>query len=791
MLDLSTENKALCFEDSTLKPLYIFIYYWQGEHWQYFTTIDEAIVMESMELDEGVLEGNNFELGSFVTHSMKVQWQNNGIRYKDMLAVPVQKIGDEYIAYFDGTINKEEVVENGQTVTAEISSLLSQKLDIDVLPSLKEQSGTRLPIMVYHTLNNLGVDIRTDWADRFANADYDMFLNESTLPQSLTLAEFLKQMGEFLGGHIVAQEKRVVNSLDDMTSYQPTGRLEIGFMRLANVDTVAQSNIKPLPNGYKRVEYIQTNGNQYINTGYIPTSNTKIEMQFYNFADYLSVSDPSNPIINTTALFGARTSSSENSFSLFASVYKLNEFVFDVSNSRVVIDQTPLYKQKISAQLDRITINDKTTSISAIPFECEYPLYLFSVNTAGNFDERCALGKLYSFKIYENDILQRDMIPCIRISDNKLGLYDIINGNFYVDENGSDFIAPNPIETYTLPYYINLYADKTNRVKFDQIRVLTETGDTQSGQRNYTFWWNDDVKTTYEIKNNIFFEALSTQNWEQCQNAVREVGSYLENQNLYYADLQTIYPPFVEGGDYLIVKSKNQGLLPSEYSVLESADISNSANTSVKAFVDSGIILDSDNIEIDLEFELLGGNSTILVVDGSLYGYSGFLLSASGNMLLCQIYNADSANPDAFRIPFVPLNQKIHLNLKFGNGKYQYSGTFSGNGEYDGSDVIYTKVESLLLGSGYYSAFSNYRLHHFALSQGGVKQCDMYPCLRERDSAVGMYDITQNTFKLIQGNPSPNYEIADIVVPALSTTARGIHSMRADILCKATNSNKN
>lgn len=787
MLDLSTENKALCFEDSTLKPLYIFIYYWQGEHWQYFTTIDKAIVMESMELDEGVLEGNNFELGSFVTHSMKVQWQNNGIRYKDMLAVPVQKIGSQYIAYFDGAITKEEVAENGQTVTAEISSLLSQKLDIDVLPTLKEQSGTRLPIMVYHTLNNLGVDIRTDWADRFANADYDMFLNESTLPQSLTLAEFLKQMGEFLGGHIVAQEKRVVNSLDDMIAYQPSGRLEIGFMRLANVDTVAQSNIKPLPSEYKRVEYIQTDGTQYINTGYIPNSNTKIEMQFYNFADYLSVSDPSNPIINTNALFGARTSITVNSFSLFASVYKLNDFVFDVSNSSVVIDQTPLYKQKISTQTDKITINGITKLTNVASLDCEYPLYLFSVNTAGSFDERCALGKLYSFKIYENDVLVKDMVPCVRTSDDKVGLYDVISETFYIDENGGNFIAPNPIETYTLPYYINLYADKANRVQFDQIRVVTKTGD----MLNYQIWWNDNIKSTYEIKNNIFFEALSTQNWKYCSNAVREVGSYLENQNLYYADLQTVYPPFVEGGDYLIIKSKNQGLLPSEYSVLESADISNSSNTSVKAFVDSGIILDSDNIEIDLEFELLGGNSTILVVDGSLYGYSGFLLSASGNMLLCQIYNADSANPDAFRIPFVPLNQKIHLNLKFGNGKYQYSGTFSGNGEYDGSDVIYTKVDSLLLGGGYYSAFSNYRLHHFALSQGGVKQCDMYPCLRERDSAVGMYDITQNAFKVIQGNPSPNYEIADIVVPALSTTARGIHSMRADMLCKATNSNKN
>lgn len=782
MLDLSTENKALCFEDSTLKPLYIFIYYWQGEHWQYFTTIDKAIVMESMELDEGVLEGNNFELGSFVTHSMKVQWQNNGIRYKDMLAVPVQKIGDEYIAYFDGKITKEEVAENGQTVTAEISSLLNEKLDIDVLPTLKEQSGTRLYIMVYHTLNNLGIDIRTDWADRFANADYDIFFNESTLPQKLTLSEFLKQMGEFLGGHIVAQEKRVVNSLDDMTSYQPTGRLEIGFMRLANVDTVAQSNIKPLPSEYKRVEYIESNGIQYIDTNIFPDDTTKIQIK-------IAMSKYSGGVI-----VGYRNNESD-AFRLFN--YNGNTYLDYGSGenyNRLIGDNTydgRINKGKIyDLEIGNRYVKDLDTGRnkvygSAVSFDDKS--FSIGIFNGGDTTEDSSSGKVFYCKIYKSNTLVADLVPCIRVSDNNVGMYDLVRNEFFANQGADSFIAPNPIETYTLPYYINLYADKANRVQFDQIRVVTKTGD----MLNYQIWWNDNIKATYEIKNNIFFEALSTQNWEQCQNAVREVGSYLENQNLYYADLQTVYPPFVEGGDYLIIKSKNQGLLPSEYSVLESADISNSSNTSVKAFVDSGIILDSDNIEIDLEFELLGGNSTILVVDGSLYGYSGFLLSASGNMLLCQIYNADSANPDAFRIPFVPLNQKIHLNLKFGNGKYQYSGTFSGNGEYDGSDVIYTKVDSLLLGGGYYSAFSNYRLHHFALSQGGVKQCDMYPCLRERDSAVGMYDITQNAFKVIQGNPSPNYEIADIVVPALSTTARGIHSMRADMLCKATNSNKN
>lgn len=787
MLDLSTENKALCFKDSTLKPLYIFLYYWQGEHWQYFTTIDKAIVMESMELDEGVLEGNNFELGAFVTHSMKVQWQNNGIRYKDMFAVPVQKIGDEYIAYFDGKITKEEVDENGQTVTAEISSLLNEKLDIDVLPALKEQSGTRLPIIVYHTLNNLGIDIRTDWADRFVNADYTILFNQNTLPQTLTLAEFLRQMGEFLGGHIVAQEKRVVDSLDDMTSYQPTGRLEIGFMRLSNVDTVAQSNTKPLPNGYKRLEYIQTDGTQYINTGYIPNSNTKIEMQFYNFADYLSVSDPSNPIINTTALFGARTSQTVNSFSLFASVNKLNEFVFDVSNSRVVIDQTPLYKQKISAQTDKITINGITKLTNVASLDCEYPLYLFSINTAGSFDERCALGKLYSFKIYENNILQRDMTPCVRLEDNVAGLYDLVNGGFYTNEGMGEFIVPNPIETYTLPYYINLYADKTNKVNFDQIRVLTQTGDSQSGQRNYTVWWNDDVKTTYEIKDNIFFEALSTQHWEYCSNAVREVGSYLAEQNLYYADLQIVYPPFVEGGDYLIVKSKNQSILPSGYSSLEYVEIKKETAPYLTGII-TNVLPNSNQIEIDIDFSFGSNESVIFEADAKDINGNVLMLYQIENYLSC--YIGDYYLGETFSIPYAPKNQKLNLKLLCGNGKYEYKGSFSGKGNYNGSDVIHTKTESMTLGTTY-GRNVNFKLYHFAYSQNGEKLCDMYPCMRESDGAIGVYDIVQNAFRVVVGNPSPNYESADIVVPVLSTTTRGIHSMRADILCKATNSNKN
>ena len=792
MLDLSAENKALCFADSTLKPLYIFIYYFQeeylapnGGHWQYFTTIDDAIVLESAEITEGVLEGNNFELGSFCCPSMKVQWRNNGISYKDMVAVPVQKIGDEYIAYFDGYISNEEISQDGQTVTAEINSFLTEKLNVSestlksLVDTLKSYNGSTFYNMLQNALGQVaGIGIKgmetSELTKRFANANTTITLNADTLPDTITVSELLKQAGEFLGAHIVVKEKRVVN-IDDMINYQPSTMPIIDFIRFSNLNTALQSQTKSLPSGYKRLEYIQTNGSQYINTGYIPTKNTKIEMEFYNSAKSLN------------AVFGARTSANVNDFNLFASLYNLNEFVFDTSGVRKIISQKALRNQKISAQVDKITINDITTSTGVANLNCEYPLYLFSVNTAGSFHTNCALCKLYYFKIYENNVLQKDMIPAIRLEDNKAGLYDLISGVFYVDENGGNFIAPNPIETYTLPYYINLSVDKTNSLSIDKISVSTKTGD----QLNYTQWFKDKAYNTYEIKDNIFFEALSTQSWEQCEKAVWEVSSYLDTLKLYYSDLQCIYPLFSESGDCLIIKSTNQNLLPSEYLILDNITLSNK-NSGV--YIDTEITPNSDDIEIEIDFSLLGGSSYIFVADARDIAVDTLSLYANENSLESYIgYYASSISPQnpAFNIPYVPINQKINLNIKCGNEKYVYKGTFNGVGSYfDIDTTISTQNEPLILGSATGTEV-NYKLYHFAYSQGGNKMCDMYPCMRKSDGVIGVYDIVRNTFKSVQGNAHTEYETADTVIPILSTITSGIHSMRADILCKSTNTNKN
>jgi len=779
MLDLSTENKALCFEDSTLKPIYIFLYYWQGEHWQYFTTIDNAIILESAETTEGVLEGNNFELGSFVVPSMKVQWQNNGIRYKDMVAVPVQKIGDEYIAYFDGYISSEEISQDGQTVSAEIVSFLGERLDIDVLENLKQATGTTFAnILQYSLSSNAGI-----WLDEnkllssFANASAIINLNTETLPQTLTANELLKQAGEFLGSHIVINEKRVVD-IDDMKNYQPTRQPVIDFMRLANVDTVAENNIKPLPIDYKRLPYIQFNGREYINTGVTATANISAEYQviFDEIKTY-------QHILSADELVFPRFQKADENYT------RLNWSW--LGQSPEYIQASGFYSKTTFSAFNnnKVVVNGKGYSATKGTTTPNGNLYLGTYSGDPDNQSYTFNGKFFYCKIFDNNVLVRDFVPCVRTSDNKCGIYDLVNGVFYISDSNYDFAFTDPIETYTLPYYINLYENKTNRVKFDQIKVLTETGDTQSGQRNFTFRWNDDVKTTYEIKNNIFFEALSAQYWELCENAVKEVGSYLAEQNLYYADLQTVYPPFIEGGDYLIVKGKNQNKLPSGYSILEYIEIKKETAPYLTGII-TNVLPDSNQIEIDIDFSFNSNESVMFEADARNENGTILMLYQFGNALTCFIGDWHNGGAEAFQIPYAPKNQKLNLKIRCGNGRYEYNGSFSGNGTYNGDDVIYTKANGIMLGTSY-GRNTDFELYHFVYSQDGVKLCDMYPCMRESDGAIGVYDIVQNAFRVVEGNPNPNYESADIVVPVLSTTTKGIHSMRADILCKATNTNKN
>lgn len=56
-------------------------------------------------------------------------------------------------------------------------------------------------------------------------------------------------------------------------------------------------------------------------------------------------------------------------------------------------------------------------------------------------------GRIYSFKIWVNDELKRDYVPCRQKSDGAIGLFDRVKNGFYPSISKSPFVAPeNPSE---------------------------------------------------------------------------------------------------------------------------------------------------------------------------------------------------------------------------------------------------------------------------------------------------------------------------------------------------------
>ena len=62
-----------------------------------------------------------------------------------------------------------------------------------------------------------------------------------------------------------------------------------------------------LPSGYSELEYIQSSGTQYIDTGFKPNQDTRVLMDF----EFMG----SNP---TNAIFGGRINNTDASFTLWA-----------------------------------------------------------------------------------------------------------------------------------------------------------------------------------------------------------------------------------------------------------------------------------------------------------------------------------------------------------------------------------------------------------------------------------------------------------------------------------------
>lgn len=186
------------------------------------------------------------------------------------------------------------------------------------------------------------------------------------------------------------------------------------FMRKGETHTAPA---KGLPSGYTKLEYIQSTGTQYIDTVFEPNNDTRVIMD----AEYVGTGSTSE------WFFGCRGSTSlkfdfcvYNSKTVFYDAYESKNVTYKVEDSRHLID-----KNKNVTSIDGSVVN--TFDIST--FSAGQNLYLLALNNAGTLT-RPAPAKLYSCQIYDNDVLVRDFVPCIK-DDGTVGLYDLVGKQFY------------------------------------------------------------------------------------------------------------------------------------------------------------------------------------------------------------------------------------------------------------------------------------------------------------------------------------------------------------------------
>ncbi|MEE3344408.1 MAG: hypothetical protein VZS44_09980 [Bacilli bacterium] len=251
------------------------------------------------------------------------------------------------------------------------------------------------------------------------------------------------------------------------------------------------------PTGYTPVDYIESSGTQYINTGYKVKPTTKIDLDFA----YIGTSTSNTWI----PIFGERGATSQTYFALFVNETNLklspNYGGFDPGNtSQTTIEKNKKYNIKNDGgnfYLDDELKSDISTYLTLS--ESDKNILLFDlILTNGYTINRGCKAKIYQCKFYEGNTLIRNMIPCYRNSDNEVGMYDLVNNVFYTNQGTGSFTYGSIVgeQQYEINLGKNLF-DKNNTNKLDG--YINSAGTITSEAKNKTIYIPCKSSTTYTV----------------------------------------------------------------------------------------------------------------------------------------------------------------------------------------------------------------------------------------------------------------------------------------------------
>lgn len=277
-------------------------------------------------------------------------------------------------------------------------------------------------------------------------------------------------------------------------------------------DLGIRGNTNQLSGEFQEVEYIEkaTNDNTYLDFGMPFSRNTRIQIK------YLQTESVGDIIIGT--------GTSTNEMRFFGTG---GSFYVDVktSSNRLVIANEKLLNTIHEIEVGNHYIKDLTTNEyigqKNVLSESSFTKTDSTIRTTTSKS-----AKTYYVKIYEGDTLVRDCIPVFRKSDNEVGMYDLVNGVFYMNQGAGNFVKGNDVEnSFSIPsvQYTSKIKSVTGISKINVTggNLFDANRDFPFTQNGLTFSKNEDgsivINGTCMVNTNF---SLSTGYSQKKQNAM-------------------------------------------------------------------------------------------------------------------------------------------------------------------------------------------------------------------------------------------------------------------------------
>ena len=190
---------------------------------------------------------------------------------------------------------------------------------------------------------------------------------------------------------------------------------------------------KELPETYRQLEYIESTGTQFFRSASI-TLPFKAKLEYE--AQHISSS-------GNQRVFSYGSIANKNNFTMFE--YNEGYWCSVLGAENQLPDATATEKHKIVMERTDEThcslyINDALAKIYTGEFTQTVSIFTICGGNNQNY-----VGKLYYLKLWSDDVLIYDFIPCYRKSDNVVGLYDLVSKVFYTNSGTGEFIKGNEV----------------------------------------------------------------------------------------------------------------------------------------------------------------------------------------------------------------------------------------------------------------------------------------------------------------------------------------------------------